>query len=70
MSVEVKDSLKSLSDALKSVSKIQDSYMKSLTPDQRILYSKFQSNYAELVKIGDLAGAQKLAEKFKEQFND
>lgn len=62
----MEDILKGLQISLKGIADLRDKMLKELTPEQRIKYSKFETNYAELRRDGDLIGAQKLEEKFKE----
>jgi hypothetical protein len=46
---------------------MQNSLLKTLDKEQVLKFNKFQENYASLIASGDVVGASKLADKFKEE---
>jgi len=59
--------LEGLNTALNGLGDMQKALLQNLTPEQRVKFSKFQQNYVALNKAGDLMGAQRLQQQFKEE---
>jgi hypothetical protein len=59
--------LDGLKISLEGMAELRNQFMKQLTPEQRVRLSKFEVDYALLMKNGDLIGAKNLQEKFNQE---
>lgn len=66
----MKDVLNAFNNSLKMLENMKSKLLSDLSPEQRIKYENFERELFELTNKGDVAGAEKLKENFKNKFDD